>query len=130
MRGQPSPVKPGAHIARLLQSAGQPAKHLPQACPTPITPTAAIRHDHSQPVFKRRITVAGQPRAYMDQFCWIAFATLLGLPATSVPIGRTKEGLPFNVQVIGAPGTDLTTIGFARLLEEANLAGFQTPKGF
>lgn len=97
---------------------------------TPITPTAAIRHDHSQPVFKRRITVAGQPRAYMDQFCWIAFATLLGLPATSVPIGRTQEGLPFNVQVIGAPGMDLTTIGFARLLEDAGLAGFQIPNGF
>ncbi|WP_417538528.1 amidase [Marinobacter sp.] len=97
---------------------------------TPITPTAAIRHDHSNPVFKRRITVAGQPRAYMDQFCWIAFATLLGLPATSVPIGRTSEGLPFNVQVIGAPGMDLTTIGFARLLEEAGLAGFEIPNGF
>lgn len=93
----------------------------------PITPTAAIAHDHSQPVFKRRITVNGQPRAYMDQFCWIALATLLGLPATSVPIGRTKEGLPFNVQIIGAPGMDLTTIGFARLLEEAGLAGFQVP---
>lgn len=96
----------------------------------PITPTAAIRHDHAQPVFKRRITVDGQPRAYMDQFCWIAFATLLGLPATSVPIGRTKEGLPFSVQVIGAPGMDLTTIGFARLLEDAGLAGFQAPTGF
>lgn len=97
---------------------------------TPVTPTAAIRHDHSQPVFKRRITVAGQPRAYMDQFCWIAFATLLGLPATSVPIGRTQEGLPYNAQIIGAPGMDLTTIGFARLLEDAGLAGFQAPDGF
>lgn len=97
---------------------------------TPVTPTTAIRHDHTHPVFKRRITVAGQPRAYMDQFCWIAFATLLGLPATSVPIGRTEEGLPFNVQVIGAPGMDLTTIGFAGLLEEAGLAGFVQPKGF
>ena len=97
---------------------------------TPVTPTTAIRHDHTHPVFKRRITVAGQPRAYMDQFCWIALATLLGLPATSVPIGRTKEGLPFNVQVIGAPGMDLTTIGFAGLLEEAGLAGFLRPEGF
>ncbi|KPQ02420.1 amidase [Marinobacter sp. HL-58] len=94
---------------------------------TPVTPTTAIRHDHSHPVFKRRITVAGQPRAYMDQFCWIALATLLGLPATSVPIGRTKEGLPFNVQVIGAPGMDLTTIRFAELLEADGLAGFQRP---
>jgi amidase len=94
---------------------------------TPVTPTTAIRHDHSHPVFKRQITVAGQPRAYMDQFCWIALATLLGLPATSVPIGRTKNGLPFNVQVIGAPGMDLTTIRFAELLEAEGLAGFHPP---
>ena len=94
---------------------------------TPVTPTPAIRHDHSLPVFKRQITVAGQPRAYMDQFCWIALATLLGLPATSVPIGRTKDGLPYNVQVIGAPGMDLTTIRFAELLEAEGLAGFQPP---
>ena len=97
---------------------------------TPITPTTAIQHNHTYPVFKRRITVAGQPRAYMDQFCWIALATLLGLPATSVPIGRTAEGLPFSVQVIGAPGMDLTTIGFAQLLEDAGLAGFVKPEGF
>lgn len=97
---------------------------------TPITPTAAIRHDHSDPVFKRRIEVNGKQRAYMDQFCWIAFATLLGLPATSVPVGRTADGLPFNIQVIGAPGKDLTTIRFAQLLEERGLSGFEIPEGF
>lgn len=97
---------------------------------TPVTPTTAIPHDHSHPVFKRRISVAGQPRAYMDQFCWIAFATLLGLPATSVPVGRSKDGLPFNVQVIGAPGKDLTTLRFAELLEQEGLAGFTPPPGF
>jgi len=94
---------------------------------TPITPTAAIAHDHSQPAFKRQITVADKPRAYMDQFCWIALATLLGLPATSVPIGRTRNGLPFSVQVIGAPGMDLTTIKFGELLEQQGLAGFCEP---
>ncbi len=97
---------------------------------TPITPTAAIRHDHSDPVFKRRIEVNGQQRAYMDQFCWIAFATLLGLPATSIPVGRTPAGLPFNIQVIGAPGKDLTTIRFAQLLEEQGLSRFEIPQGF
>ncbi len=94
---------------------------------TPITPTTAIRHDHSDPVFKRRITVNGESRAYLDQFCWIALATLLGLPATAVPVGRTKEGLPYAIQVIGAPGMDLTTIKFAELLEQEGLAGFQAP---
>jgi len=94
---------------------------------TPITPTTAIRHDHSQPVFKRRIMVAGQPRAYMDQFCWIALATLLGLPATSVPVGVSANGLPYNIQIIGAPGRDLTTLRFARLLEAEGLAAFRRP---
>jgi amidase len=94
---------------------------------TPITPTAAIQHDHSKPVFKRQIIVGGKPRAYMDQFCWITLATVLGLPATSVPIGRTKKGLPFSVQIIGAPGMDLTTIKFGELLEKHGLAGFEAP---
>ncbi len=96
---------------------------------TPVTPTAAPRHNSRPPIHRRRITVNGQQRAYMDQFCWIAMATLLGLPATSVPVGRTKEGLPFNIQVIGAAGKDLTTLRFARLLEDAGLAGFQIPEG-
>jgi amidase len=96
----------------------------------PVTPTAAPRHNNRQPIHRRRITVNGQQRAYMDQFCWIAMATLLGLPATSVPVGKTKEGLPYNIQVIGAAGKDLTTLRFARLLEDAGLAGFQIPEGF
>ena len=96
----------------------------------PVTPTTAIPHDHSQPFFKRKIRVNGQARPYMDQFCWIALATLLGLPATSVPIGRTREGLPYNVQVIGAPGMDLTTLRFSQLLEEKGLAAFKPPTGY
>ncbi|WP_227175425.1 amidase [Marinobacter sp. CA1] len=95
---------------------------------TPITPTAAIPHDQSDPVVRRQITVNGQQRSYMDQFCWIALASLLGLPATSVPIGRTAAGLPFGVQVIAAPGQDLTTIRFAELLEAEGLAGFTPPQ--
>lgn len=95
---------------------------------TPITPTVAIPHDQSDPVVRRQITVNGQQRSYMDQFCWIALASLLGLPATSVPIGRTADGLPFGVQVIAAPGRDLTTIRFAELLEAEGLAGFTPPQ--
>lgn len=97
---------------------------------TPVSPTVAFEHNHQMPVFKRRIMINGKPHAYMDQFCWIAFATLLGLPATSVPIGRDKDGLPFNIQVIGAPGTDLTTIHFGHLMEQAGLAGFSPPPDF
>lgn len=97
---------------------------------TPITPTVAIRHDHRMPLFRRRIMVNGQQRNYMDQFGWIALATLLGLPATVAPVGQDENGLPFGVQIIGAPGADYTCIHFARLIEEAGLAGFRQPAGY
>lgn len=94
----------------------------------PVTPTTAIPHDHSMPLPKRRIRVNGEQRPYFDQLCWIALATLLGLPATSVPVGRDEEGLPFNLQVVGAPGADWTTIHFARLLEQHGIAAFRKPE--
>lgn len=96
----------------------------------PVNPVTAIPHDQGEPQHRRQLQVNGETRPYHDQFCWIALATLLGLPATSVPIGITREGLPYNLQVIGAPGRDLTTLAFARLLEDTGLAGFQVPPGY
>jgi len=96
----------------------------------PITPTAAIAHDHQMPLFKRKIRVNGSNRCYMDQFCWIALATLLGLPATVAPVGLDASGLPFGVQIVARPGDDLTGIHFARLLEEAGLSYFQQPAAY
>lgn len=95
---------------------------------TPVTPTTAIAHDHSQPMFRRTIEVNGSRRPYTDQMNWIALATLLGLPATSAPMGRDANGMPFGIQIIGAPGQDLTTIRFAQLLEEQGLSGFSAPQ--
>lgn len=96
----------------------------------PVNPVTAIPHDQRDPQYRRQIRVNGETRPYHDQFCWIALATLLGLPATAVPIGITRDGLPYNVQVIGAPGRDLTTLAFARLMEDAGLAGFKVPPGY
>ena len=96
----------------------------------PVNPVTAIPHDQSDPPFRRLIRVNGESRPYHDQFCWIALATLLGLPATSVPIGVTNAGLPYSIQVIGAPGRDLTTLGFARLLGAEGMAGFKAPPGY
>jgi len=97
---------------------------------TPVAPTTAIPHDQSMPMFKRVITINGKAHPYTDQMNWIALATLLGLPATSAPVGTDDNGMPFNVQIIGGPGQDLTTIRFAQLLEEAGLSRFRPPEGF
>jgi amidase len=90
----------------------------------PPTLGPAFAHDHSL-FATRKLKVAGQTRHYADQMMWIAPATLMGLPATSAPVGRTPDGLPVNVQIIGAPFDDRTTIRFAQLL--AGVAGGFTP---
>ncbi|MDF2446050.1 MAG: amidase [Moraxellaceae bacterium] len=88
--------------------------------------TTAFAHDHSGNLGQRKVDVAGQKRHYLDLFMWIAPATLLGLPATSAPVGRTAEGAPVNIQIIGAPYEDRSTIRFAHLLAEV-AGGFQPP---
>jgi amidase len=88
--------------------------------------TTAFAHDHSPALGVRKLTVNGVRRHYTDMFMWIAPATLLGLPATSAPVGVTEAGLPVNVQVIGAPYEDKTTIRFAALLEQV-IGGFRVP---
>ncbi|MEM7094250.1 MAG: amidase family protein [Actinomycetota bacterium] len=84
---------------------------------TPVTPTAAPAHNNEGQLLYRTIDVDGETRSYMDQFGWIAPATLCGLPSTSVPAG-IADGLPHNVQVIGAPFADRATIRVAELIEE------------
>ena len=41
-----------------------------------------------------------------------------GLPALSMPCGKSKSGLPVNIQIVGRPGADLQVLRVARLCEE------------
>jgi amidase len=92
---------------------------------TPVSASAAPPHLQQGTPYQRQITVNGQARPYAEQFVWIALATVAGLPATSAPAGRTAEGLPVGVQIIGGPLQDLSTIDFARQL--ATVHGGYTP---
>lgn len=96
---------------------------------TPVVQVPAFKHQNKSPMFKRKLPVNGVPRPYTDIFMWIAPATLMGLPATSAPVGETKDGLPVNVQVLGRKYHDKTTIRFAALLEKS-FRGFIKPEGY
>jgi amidase len=91
----------------------------------PPTPTTAFPHDHSAQ-FVRRLDVDGAKIPYFDQSVWAGLATLSGLPATTMPIGRSDSGLPIGVQIIGGFLEDRTTIAFAGLLER-EFGGFTPP---
>lgn len=93
----------------------------------PITPTPAFPHDHSPNPMERRIDVDGVEHAYFDQLVWAGLATMPGLSATAVPAGRSPEGLPVGVQLIGPMFEDRTPLRLAELLEQV-VGGFQGPK--
>ena len=91
----------------------------------PPRPTVAFPHDHS-PQFARKLDIDGVKVPYNDQSVWAGIALLSGLPATTMPISRTEDGLPIGVQIIGNYLDDRTTITFAGLVER-EFGGFTPP---
>ena len=95
---------------------------------SPVAFTAAFLHDHSEPQDQRTIATSAGPRRYMDMLNWIAPATLTGCPATVAPVGRTPEGLPVGIQIMGPFWEDATPMTFADLLAR-EVGGFTPPPG-
>jgi amidase len=93
----------------------------------PITPTPAFPHDHHPDPLERRVEIDGVAYPYFDQLVWAGLATMPGLPATAIPAGRSPEGLPVGVQLIGPMFEDRTPLRLAELLEQ-KIGGFQAPK--
>lgn len=92
----------------------------------PITPSTAFPHNHDGGLDDRRIDIDGTEYPYFDQLVWAGMATMPGLPATAIPTGRSPEGLPVGVQLIGPRFEDRTPLRLAELLEE-KIGGFQAP---
>lgn len=96
---------------------------------SPVAFSAAFPHDHSEPQDQRVIATSAGPRHYMDMLNWIAPATLTGCPATVAPVGRTPQGLPIGIQIMGPFWEDATPITFADLLSK-EVSGFTPPPGY
>lgn len=92
----------------------------------PITPTPAYPHDHNGDLEDRHIDIDGVEYPNFDQLVWAGMATMPGLPATAIPAGRSPEGLPVGVQLIGPMFEDRTPLRLAELLEQ-KIGGFRAP---
>ncbi len=57
---------------------------------------------------------------YLDWLRFAFLATTTGLPAISVPIGLTDQGLPVGLQLIGPPRGEAKVLAVARAVEMAN----------
>lgn len=94
----------------------------------PIVPTAALPH-LGPGSGHRTVTVNGEERDYWDQLTWAGLVGMAYLPSTVAPVGRTPEGLPVGVQVVGPFLEDRTCIDVARLMAH-EVGGYEPPPGF
>ena len=90
---------------------------------------AAFPHDHRMPMESRHLATPEGPRPYRDLMFWISFATLTGLPATTAPVGLTRDGLPCGIQILGPYLEDATPIDVARGMAGV-VGGFRPPDGY
>lgn len=58
-------------------------------------------------------------RDYLSWLCFAMPASVLGLPALSLPIGFTERGIPVGLQLIGQPRGEARLLQVARAMEEA-----------
>jgi amidase len=92
----------------------------------PVDFVTAFPHDHSPNMMERKIATPAGPRPYLDMLKWIFHATLAGNPATVCPVGRTPEGLPCGIQILGPYLEDATPIDIAGRIAEIT-GGFTPP---
>jgi Asp-tRNA(Asn)/Glu-tRNA(Gln) amidotransferase A subunit family amidase len=82
--------------------------------PILICPTAAI------PAFRhgeRQWQIEGQNVKYLDAWSYCEWFNLLGFPSAVVPMGRSEQGLPIGVQIVGRPWEDELVLAIAATLE-------------
>ena len=86
----------------------------------PVGSVAAFEHG------ARKVEVGGQTLPLFRAFGYSQTFNAYGLPAVSVPAGRTREGLPVGVQIVGPPRSERLLLAAARAVERA-LGGWQPP---
>jgi amidase len=77
----------------------------------PVASIPAFRHG------ERSWTIDGQPVEYLDAMRYTQWFNLLAAPAAVVPVGRSPEGLPIGVQIVGPPFEDEVVLKVASVID-------------
>lgn len=79
----------------------------------PVGATPAFEHD------AHKVSVDGKSFSTFRAFSYCHAFNVFDLPSVSVPAGRSHEGLPIGVQIVGRPGEEETVLAAALIVEEA-----------
>ncbi|HLM58956.1 MAG TPA: amidase, partial [Pyrinomonadaceae bacterium] len=88
----------------------------------PVGAVPAFRHEEYG-----RVETGGRVVPTFRAFGYAHAANVFDLPAACVPAGRTREGLPVGVQIVGRPFEESRVLAAARVVEEA-LGGWRPPR--
>ena len=86
----------------------------------PVCSVPAFRHG------EREWTIDGRVVKYLDAMSYSQWFNLLGNPAAVVPVGRSPEGLPIGVQIVGRPYEEEMVLAVAAEIERG-CGGWQAP---
>lgn len=96
---------------------------------TPPMGTVAFSHDQGEDFADQVIAINGKPHPYLEQLFWPGFANFAYLPASVVPLGPARSGLPVGMQIMAGHLEDRTALRFAELTEGI-WGGYAPPPGF
>jgi len=82
--------------------------------PILLCPVASIPAFHHG---ERSWEIDGKAVQYLDAWSYTEWFNLLGNPAAAVPVGRSNEGLPIGVQIVGRPWEEELVLAVAAELE-------------
>ena len=67
----------------------------------------------------KRIEIDGESVSVFRAFSYAQTWNVFGLPAVTVPVNSSAEGLPIGVQIIGCPFQEYSLLATARIIESA-----------
>ncbi len=86
----------------------------------PVGATNALKHD------SQKVTVEGRAMSSFRAFSYAQTFNVFDLPALTVVAGRSSDGLPIGVQIVGRPHAEKDILAAASFVEET-LGGWQMP---
>ena len=87
----------------------------------PVGATPAYKHD------TLKVNVRDSDINVFRAFSYAQTFNVFDLPVVTVPVGRSRDGLPIGVQIVGRPFEEAVVLAAASLVEES-LGGWQMPK--
>jgi Asp-tRNA(Asn)/Glu-tRNA(Gln) amidotransferase A subunit family amidase len=77
----------------------------------PVAAVPAFRHG------ERQWQIEGKEVKYLDAWSYCEWFNLLGMPAVSVPVALSPDGLPIGVQLIAQPWQEELVLSVAEVVE-------------